>query len=141
MRTTTAPLFLIVALAAAHTGNARASVKSATVPDDFATVQEALDALTKSGQTSLHIRAGVYPGAVMATGFSRLTITADEGATIVASGSEPTLTICGSGIVSVRGLAIESAYTVGLFVNGVGRVTADDLVIDAGSHGVLAEAS
>jgi hypothetical protein len=143
MRATTALGTLAIAMAAAHMGSARASVMDAVVPDDFPTVQEALDALDKTGgvfEPHLHIRPGVYDGPVMATGFTKLRITADAGATIVASGSEPALTVCGSGLVILDGLAIES-QSVGLFVNGVGRVAATDLVIDAGSHGVLAESS
>ena len=140
MRATTTFGILIAAFAIVQTGNVHASVYSAVVPDEFPTVQEALDALAKTGSPSLHIRPGVYEGPVMVTGFATLAIYADKGAAIVASGSEPALTVCGSGTVSISGLAIES-QSVGLFVNGVGRVTATNVVVEAGSHGVLAESS
>ena len=140
MRTTTALGILAAAFAAFHAGSAGATVTMATVPDDFATVQEALDALSKTAPASLHIRGGVHQGPVMATQFTNLRITADPGAMISATGSEPALTICASAIVAVSGLAIES-QSVGLFVNAVARVTATNLDIDAGSHGVLAESA
>ena len=138
MRSTIAFGFLAAALAAAPMGSVKAAVYGAVVPDDFPTVQQALDALTKTSSTTLRIRPGVYDGPVMVTGFNSLTITADRGAKIVARGTEPALTVCASGSVSISGLAIES-QSVGLFVNSVGRVIAKGLDIDAGSHGVRAE--
>lgn len=138
MRTTTALGFLAAAFAAFHAGSAGATVTTAVVPDDFPTVQEALDALVKTSSSSLHIKAGIHQGPVMATQFLNLQITAAPGATIVSASSEPAVTICASAIVSVSGLAI-SSQSVGLFVNGVGRLTATDLDIDAASHGVVAE--
>ena len=140
MRVTTAFGFLIAAFAIFQAGSVSASVTSAVVPDQFATVQDALDALDKKGPSTLRIMPGIHQGPAMATQFSSLRITADPGATIVATGSEPALTICASGVVYVSGLAIESE-SVGLFVNGVGRVAATALDITAASHGVLAESS
>ena len=79
MRTTTALGFLVAAFAATHAGSASATVSRAVVPDDFPTVQEALDALTKTSSSNLHIKPGTYAGPVMATGFLNLAIDADAG--------------------------------------------------------------
>lgn len=125
------------------TGSPRADAAanfSTTVPGAYPTIQEALDAAPRTGNTSILVSAGTYHESVFASGFYRLDLIALGDVTIVSDDGEPALTVCQSHIATVTGFTLEST-TTGLYAMGDNHLTVKDTTIqDVGGDAVVADA-
>jgi parallel beta-helix repeat protein len=117
-------------------GAAAEEVTFVQVPGDFASIQQAIDAVSKNGRSTVRVQPGTYEESLVISGFLDLTIQA-EGATLVSSGPDPAVTACASEHVRIEGLSIR-AEGVGLAFAGLLNAEARNVrVLESGSHGFL----
>lgn len=136
----TALVALSVALLAAH-----AYARNLSVPEDFATIQAAVDA-AKAGDT-ITIGAGTYTESVTILGKSRLLIRGQEGAELSALDDEDTslirIQIVDSSRITLRDLRVveETQTRTGVLVTNSSRVLIKDCEVVKCGAGIRVAAS
>jgi hypothetical protein len=105
---------LVIALAFL-TGPASALESTLLVPQQFATIGEALQAA--SSTDTIIVAAGIYPECPVVTGLSSFTLLGKRGSLINAAGCDAGITINDGVDVTVHGLTVLNATTQGILVN------------------------